>query len=46
MALGAKVARPDSRCFAWRGDGGFGHVWAELETARRMGLNVIIHYSE
>jgi len=24
------------------GDGGFGHVWSELETARRMGLKVIL----
>lgn len=42
MALGAKVARPDCPVFCVAGDGGFGHVWAELETARRMGLNVII----
>lgn len=41
MALGAKVARPDSKVFAIVGDGGFGHCWSELETARRMKLNVV-----
>lgn len=24
------------------GDGGFAHVWSELETARRMGINVVL----
>jgi acetolactate synthase I/II/III large subunit len=41
MALGAKLARPDSRVFAIVGDGGFGHCWSELETARRAKLTVI-----
>src|SRR5690606_22814221 len=41
-ALGAKCARPDAPIFALVGDGGFAHVWAELETARRMGLNVVV----
>lgn len=41
MALGAKVARPNSQVFAIVGDGGFGHCWSELETARRMKLNVV-----
>jgi len=41
-ALGAKCARPDAPIFALVGDGGFAHVWSELETARRMGLNVVV----
>lgn len=41
MALGAKVAAPDARVFCVAGDGGFAHCWAELETARRMGLPVV-----
>ena len=42
MALGAKVARPQSDVFCLVGDGGFGHVWSELETARRMGIKVTL----
>lgn len=42
MALGAKVARPNSDVFCLVGDGGFGHVWSELETARRMGIKVTL----
>jgi len=42
LALGAKVARPNSKVFCLVGDGGFGHVWSELETARRMGLHVVL----
>ncbi len=42
MALGAKVARPASEVFCLVGDGGFGHVWSELETARRMGIKVTL----
>jgi acetolactate synthase-1/2/3 large subunit len=42
MALGAKVARPDAQVFCVAGDGGFGHVWSELETARRMGIKVVL----
>ncbi|WP_127142998.1 acetolactate synthase catalytic subunit [Pelagibacterium montanilacus] len=41
-ALGAKCANPDARVFALVGDGGFAHVWSELETARRMGLDVVV----
>jgi acetolactate synthase-1/2/3 large subunit len=36
------VARPGSKVFCLSGDGGFGHVWSELETARRMELNVVL----
>ncbi len=42
MALGAKVARPGAEVFCVAGDGGFGHVWSELETATRMGLKVTL----
>jgi len=37
-ALGAKVAHPDKRVVCIAGDGGFAHMWSELETARRMGV--------
>lgn len=42
MALGARVASPTARVFAIEGDGGFGHCWSELETARRMNLPVVL----
>lgn len=42
MALGAKAARPDCPVLCVTGDGAFGHVWSELETARRTGLQVIV----
>ncbi|BBK34468.1 acetolactate synthase-1/2/3 large subunit [Stella humosa] len=42
MAIGAKVASPASPVICVAGDGGFAHVWAELETARRMGTPVAI----
>lgn len=42
LALGAKIATPESRVIAVVGDGGFGHCWQELETARRTGLAVTI----
>lgn len=42
LAMGAKVARPQNRVVAIVGDGGFGHCWAELEAARRMGLDVTV----
>lgn len=34
-AIGAKLARPQARVVALVGDGGFAHVWAELEMAVR-----------
>ncbi|MBB6123621.1 acetolactate synthase catalytic subunit [Sphingobium subterraneum] len=34
-AIGAKLARPDARVVGIVGDGGFAHVWAELEMAVR-----------
>lgn len=42
FALGAKCGRPDAPVFVLVGDGGFAHVWSELETARRMGLHVVV----
>ena len=42
MAMGAKVGNPDKRIICLAGDGGFAHCWAELETARRMGLAVTL----
>jgi len=42
MALGAKVASPTKPVICLSGDGGFGHCWAEMETARRMKLPVVL----
>jgi acetolactate synthase-1/2/3 large subunit len=41
-ALGAKAANPKAPVFCLVGDGGFAHVWSELETARRMDLPVVV----
>jgi len=41
-ALGAKVAKPDAPVVCLAGDGGFAHVWSELETACRMNLAVVL----
>lgn len=38
FAIGAKLARPDANVVALVGDGGFAHVWAELEMAVREGI--------
>jgi acetolactate synthase-1/2/3 large subunit len=42
LAMGAKIAHPDSPVICISGDGGFAHCWAELETARRLGLAVVL----
>ncbi|MCF8047154.1 MAG: hypothetical protein K9L19_06400, partial [Desulfarculaceae bacterium] len=42
MAMGAKLARPQSPVVCLAGDGGFGHSWSELEAAGRMGLDLTI----
>jgi acetolactate synthase-1/2/3 large subunit len=43
MALGARVAADaQAHVYCLAGDGGFGHVWSELETARRMNLKVVL----
>lgn len=41
-ALGAKAARPDAPVICLTGDGGFAHVWAEIETSKRMNLPVVV----
>ena len=42
LAIGAKVARPGSPVLCVVGDGGFAHVWAELETAGRTETPIVI----
>ncbi len=42
LAIGAKVACPDSPVLCMVGDGGFAHVWSELETAVRRKTPVIL----
>jgi acetolactate synthase-1/2/3 large subunit len=42
LAIGAKVARPDSPVLCMVGDGGFAHVWSELETAARRKTAVVL----
>ncbi|MCK1328958.1 acetolactate synthase catalytic subunit [Bradyrhizobium sp. CW9] len=42
LAMGAKVASPDSAVIALVGDGGFAHSWAELETMVRSKVPLIV----
>jgi len=42
MALGAKLAASDRQVHCLVGDGGFAHVWSELETSRRHSLPVTV----
>ena len=42
MALGAKVAQPNSPIICVAGDGAFAHVWSELETARRTKTPIVL----
>ena len=42
LALGARAARPDSPVLCVAGDGGFAHVWSELETARRTVTPIVV----
>ncbi|MDR0850928.1 MAG: hypothetical protein LBN36_00380 [Clostridiales Family XIII bacterium] len=42
LAMGAKLAQPGKKVFCLAGDGGFGHVWSELETCKREGINVCV----
>ncbi|AVJ29723.1 acetolactate synthase catalytic subunit [Achromobacter spanius] len=41
MAMGARVANERGTTYCLVGDGGFGHVWSEMETAARMGIKVV-----
>ena len=41
MAMGARLAKKQGHVFALVGDGGFAHVWSEMETCKRMGIKVI-----
>ncbi|EHK64607.1 acetolactate synthase catalytic subunit [Achromobacter arsenitoxydans] len=41
MAMGARVANDGGTTYCLVGDGGFGHVWSEMETAARMGIKVV-----
>ena len=42
LAMGAKIGKPDRKVFCLAGDGGFGHVWSELETCKRHGIDVVL----
>lgn len=42
MAMGAKIGNNNRKVFCLVGDGGFAHVWSELETCRRLGIDVVI----
>ncbi|WP_367318279.1 acetolactate synthase catalytic subunit [Streptomyces sp. HUAS ZL42] len=42
LGLGVKLATPDARVVAVVGDGGFAHVWSELETAIREDLPLTV----
>lgn len=42
LAIGAQIAAPDRRVVCIAGDGGFAHTWAELETLRRLRLNITV----
>jgi len=42
LALGVKAARPRSPVLCIAGDGAFGHVWSELETAHRTRTAVVV----
>ena len=42
LAMGARLGSPDRPVFCIVGDGGFGHVWSELETARRHEIKVVV----
>jgi len=41
-AIGAKLAAPQQPVVCIAGDGGFAHMWAELESAKRLGVKVAL----
>jgi acetolactate synthase-1/2/3 large subunit len=41
-AIGAKLAAPQQPVVCIAGDGGFAHMWAELESAKRLGVTVVV----
>ena len=42
IALGAKLGAPQAPVLCLVGDGGFAHGWAELETARRHDIRLVV----
>jgi len=42
MAIGAKLADPSKTVICLAGDGGFGHVWSEIETMVRENIPVVM----
>jgi acetolactate synthase-1/2/3 large subunit len=42
FGIGAKLARPDVRVVCVVGDGGFAHVWSELEMAVREHIPIVV----
>lgn len=42
FAMGAKLARPQSKVIGLVGDGGFAHVWGEIEMAVRENIPVVL----
>jgi acetolactate synthase-1/2/3 large subunit len=42
VAMAAKLAKPDSRVFCITGDGAFGFNAMEIDTAVRLGLNIVV----
>ena len=40
--LGSRSRIRSAKCFCICGDGGFAHVWSELETAKRLGIKVTV----
>ncbi|BCW35855.1 acetolactate synthase large subunit [Arthrobacter sp. StoSoilA2] len=42
LGIGAKLANPEARVVSIVGDGGFAHVWSEVETAVRENIPVVV----